>query len=223
MFTVLWDNDGVLVDTEGFYFRATQMVLASVGIHLTPEQFIDISLRRGESTFKLAVEQGIPAETIARLRAERDRVYAGFLQTEPCLIEGVEETLRALHGKVRMGVVTSSRRQHFEITHARTDLRKYLDFVLTLEDYPRTKPHPDPYLTAMAQFGLEPDRCIVIEDSERGLAAATAAGLECLIVRTEWSKDGDFSKAYRVVDSVTEAGEEILRRVNEARTTDANE
>jgi HAD superfamily hydrolase (TIGR01509 family) len=213
MFTVLWDNDGVLVDTEGLYFRATQTVLVSVGIQLTPEQFIDISLRQGQSTFKLAAEQGIPAETIACLRTERDRIYSGFLQTEPCLIEGVAETLRALHGKVRMGVVTSARRQHFEITHVRTGLRKYLDFVLTLEDCRHTKPNPDPYLTAMARFSLEPNRCIVVEDSERGLAAATAAGLDCLIVRTEWSKDGDFSKASRIVDNVAEAGEEILRRV----------
>ncbi len=212
MFTVLWDNDGVLVDTEGLYFRATQIVLASVGIHLSPEQFIDISLRQGQSTLNLAAEQGIPAETIACLRAERDRLYAGLLHTEPCLIDGVEKTLRALHGRVRMGVVTSSRRQHFEITHARTGLRKYLDFVLTLEDYRQTKPNPDPYLTAMARFGLEPERCIVVEDSERGLAAATAAGLECLIVRTEWSKNGDFAKACRVVDSVAEAGKEIIRR-----------
>jgi beta-phosphoglucomutase-like phosphatase (HAD superfamily) len=65
----------------------------------------------------------------------------------------------------------------------------------------------------VARYGLKPDRCIVVEDSERGLAAARAAGLECLIVRTEWSKDGDFSKARRVVDSVAEAGEEVLRRL----------
>jgi HAD superfamily hydrolase (TIGR01509 family) len=213
MFTVLWDNDGVLVDTEGLYFRATQMVLATVGIHLTPEQFIDISLRQGQSTFKLAAEQGISTEKIAYLRAERDRIYAGFLKTESCLIEGVEDALRLLHGRVRMGVVTSTRRQHFEITHARTGLGKYLAFVLTLEDYHHTKPHPDPYLTAINRYGLQPDQCIVVEDSERGLAAATAAGLECLIVRTEWSKDGDFSKACRIVDSVTEAAEEVLRRV----------
>ena len=150
MFTVLWDNDGVLVDTEGLYFRATQTVLATVGIHLTPEQFIDISLRQGQSTFKLAAEQGIPVEAIACLRAERDRLYVGFLQTEPCLINGVGETLRSLHGRVRMGVVTSTRRQHFEIAHARTGLGKYLDFVVTLEDYRHSKPNPEPYLTAMS-------------------------------------------------------------------------
>ena len=128
-------------------------------------------------------------------------------ETEPCLIEGVEETLRSLHGRVRMGVVTSSRRQHFEIAHARTGLRKYLDFVLTLEDYRQAKPNPDPYLTAINRYRLQPDQCIVVEDSERGLAAATAAGLDCLIVRTEWSKDGDFSKACCIVDSVADVSE----------------
>ena len=110
----------MLVDTEGLYFRATELVLETVGIHLTPEQFIDISLRQGQSTFTLAAEQGVAADAIACLRAERDRIYRGFLQTEPCLIAGVEETIRSLHGRVRMGVVTSTSRQHFEIAHTRT-------------------------------------------------------------------------------------------------------
>jgi beta-phosphoglucomutase-like phosphatase (HAD superfamily) len=59
MFTVLWDNDGVLVDTEGLYFRATQAVLKTVGVPLTAEQFMDISMRRGESTLRLATKFGI--------------------------------------------------------------------------------------------------------------------------------------------------------------------
>ncbi len=214
MLTILWDNDGVLVDTEGLYFRATQTVLATVGIHLKSEHFINISLRQGQSTFKLAAEQGIPAEAIACMRAERDRLYVSFLQTEPCLIDGVEETLRSLHGRVRMGVVTSTRRQHFEIAHARTGLGKYFDFVVTLEDYRHSKPNPEPYLTTINRYGLEPEQCIVVEDTERGLAAATAAGLECMIVRTEWSKDGDFSKASKVLDSIRDVADEVLRRAD---------
>ena len=142
MFTILWDNDGVLVDTEGLYFRATKTVLATVGIDLTPEQFKDISLRRGESTFRLAAEAGIGAEEIARLRAERDRIYSESLAAMPCVIDGAEEVLRSLHGRVRMGVVTSTRRRHFDIAHAKSGLTKYLDFVLAFEDYRHTKPQP---------------------------------------------------------------------------------
>jgi HAD superfamily hydrolase (TIGR01509 family) len=200
--TILWDNDGVLVDTEGLYFRATQSVLQAVGIGLTAEQFKEISLRRGESMFKLAVEQGVSAEEIARLRAERDRIYSELLAATPCVIDGVEEVLRSLHGRVRMGVVTSTRRKHFEIAHATSGLTQYLDFVVTHEDYQRSKPHPDAYLTAFARHGLRPDECIVVEDSERGLASATAAGLQCLIVLSEWTRDGDFRGAYRVLESI---------------------
>ena len=59
MLTILCDNDGVLVDTEGLYFRATEEVLRTVGVPLTADQFKEISLRRGESTFVLAAERGI--------------------------------------------------------------------------------------------------------------------------------------------------------------------
>ncbi len=210
MFTVLWDNDGVLVDTEGLYFRATREVLTRVGIDLTPEHFREISLRRGESTFQLAAEQGIPKEEIASLRTERDRVYAESLR-HPCVIEGVEEALRSLHGRVQMGIVTSSRRDHFNIAHAESGLLRYMDFALTREDYEHTKPNPEPYLTAMKRHCLVPEQCIVVEDSERGLASARAAGLECLIVLSEWTKDGNFSQASKVLRSICDVPDEVLR------------
>ena len=210
MFTILWDNDGVLVDTEGLYFRATKTVLHTIGIDLTPEQFKEISLRRGESTFTLAVQHGIRAAEISRLRAERDRLYAELLGSQLWVIDGAEEVLWSLHGKVRMGVVTSARRQHFEIAHAKSGLLPHLDFVLTREDYRHTKPHPEPYLTAMARNNLRPEECIVVEDSERGVAAAMAAGLRCLIVLSEWTKDGDFHTAYKVLDGIREVPGEVL-------------
>jgi len=213
MFTVLWDNDGVLVDTEGWYFRATQSVLETVGLGLTRDQFIQISLRQGQSLFQLAAAQGISADQITTLRQQRDRIYTEFLRTAPCLIPAAAEALRSLHGQVGMGVVTSTRRDHFALAHARTGLGQYLDFVLTLEDYQYTKPHPDPYLTALRRYNLRPEECLVVEDSERGLAAAVAAGLECLIVRSAWSQGGDFSQACGVVESIADVPAEVLRRV----------
>jgi HAD superfamily hydrolase (TIGR01509 family) len=201
MLTILWDNDGVLVDTEGLYFRATQEVLRTVGVPLTADQFKEISLRRGESCLGLAAGRGIEIE---QLRAERDRRYAELLGSQSWAIDGAEEVLRTLHGQVRMGVVTSARKVHFETTHARTGLLRYLDFVLTREDYQHTKPHPEPYLTAMARHDLRPEDCLVVEDSERGLAATTTAGLPCLIVLSDWSRDADFSGAAQVLESIRE-------------------
>ena len=106
MFTILWDNDGVLVDTEDLYFQATKTVLHTIGIDPTPDQYREISLRRGESMFNLAAEQDINPDQIAGLRAERDRLYTQLLGSQSWAIDGAEEVLRFFHGRMRMGVVT---------------------------------------------------------------------------------------------------------------------
>lgn len=214
MFTVLWDNDGVLVDTEERYFQASKTVLQTVGVELTLEQFKEISLRQGESVLRLAEEEGIQAEKIAELRAERNRLYAELIAAQSCVIDGVEDVLRSLHGRVQMGVVTSSRRDHFEMAHNQGDLLRFFDFVLTREDYEQSKPHPEPYLTALERFDLRPNDGVVIEDSERGLASAIAAGLECLIVLSKLTLDGDFSLAAKVLDDISYVPEEVLRRAS---------
>jgi HAD superfamily hydrolase (TIGR01509 family) len=208
---VLWDNDGVLVDTEELYFRATRDVLSGIGVDLTRDLFIQISLKQGRSTFDLAAERGTSQEAINRLRADRNRRYGKLLRKELCVLYGVEDTLRQLHGKVLMGVVTSSRREHFEIIHTTTGLLRYFDFVLTREDYTRSKPDPDPFLTAMKRNELKPEDCIIVEDSERGLAAARAAGIRCIVVPNILTRGSNFSGAYRVFDSTQEVAAEVLR------------
>ena len=202
----------MLVDTEGLYFQACREVLGRVGIDLTLDHFKEISLKRGESTLVLATERGVPADEVTRLRKRRDRIYTELLESKSPIIDGVEEVLRSLHGQVRIGVVTTSRRQHFEAAHAKSGLTKYMDFVLAREDYTHSKPHPEPYLKAMSLHDLRPDQCIVIEDSERGLAAATAAGLECIIVLSKWTSEGDFANAAAVAEDISGVPEQILRR-----------
>jgi len=214
MFTVLWDNDGVLVDTEGLYYRACRDSLRSVGLDLTPEQFREVSLRRGQSTLDLAAAQGLGPAEIARLRNERDRAYAASLAEGPRAIDGAEEVLGALYGRVRMGVVTSTTREHFDIAHAGAGLTKYLDFVVSHEDYERSKPHPDAYRTALERYGLRPEACVAVEDSLRGLASARAAGLRCLVVRSEWTRGVEFKGALQVLESIREVPNEVLRLAN---------
>ena len=199
---IFWDNDGVLVDTEKLYYRASATVLREVGIDLTREEFIERSLRRGESVFAIAAEQGYAQDTVRTLQQKRNDRYAALLAEGIEPLHGVEEVLRALYGRVRMAIVTSSRRRHFEIIHRHTGLLPYFDFVLTREDYLRSKPDPEPYLTALAHSGLAPEECLVIEDTERGLRAATAAGLRCLVVPGELTAGGDFSAAAAVLTSV---------------------
>jgi HAD superfamily hydrolase (TIGR01509 family) len=103
-----------------------------------------------------------------------------------------------------MAIVTSSRPEHFALIHDRSGLLKYFDFVLTRDDYVCSKPHPEPYLTALHKSGLRPEDCRVIEDSERGLLAACRAGLGCLVIPGKLTRTGDFSSAERVLANIRE-------------------
>ena len=100
--------------------------------------------------------------------------------------------------------MTSSTRDHFDEIHVQTGLVPYFEFVLADGDYARHKPHPDPYLTAAERLGVDPARCLVIEDTERGLVAATDAGMECVVIPNALTAHADFSRATARLDSMAE-------------------
>lgn len=172
---ILWDNDGVLVDTERVFFEANRRELATLGIEATWADFEEISLRRGESLLSLSRLGG---DDLRALYERRDALYSELLLTEEIAIAGMGELLGRLAPRFRMGIVTSSRRKHFEIIHARSGLLRYFEFHVVREDYALSKPHPDGYLAGIDRTDLPPDRCLAVEDSPRGVASARAAGLE---------------------------------------------
>lgn len=199
---LFWDNDGVLVDTEHLYLEASREALATRGIALTDDDYVELFLRRNRGLLHYADAHGWTVDETAALRARRNARYGDLLRTHAVVLPGVVDTLDMLHGRVRMAIVTSSRREHFDIIHAASGLLRYFDFVLADGDYSASKPDPAPYLAALARTGADPSSCLVVEDSERGLASARAAGLACVIVPSRLTRGGSFDGAWRVVDDV---------------------
>ena len=207
---IFWDNDGILVDTEKLYYKANKEIFSSIGIDLTVDIYIENFLIQSKGTWHLAVKKGLNDEQIHRLRAERNKLYGSLIEKELKIIDGVEDTLQKLRGKFIMGIVTSSRKDHFDIIHGRTGLLKYFDFTITSDDFLEPKPNPEPYLKALAQTGLKAEECVAIEDSERGLIAAIKAGLKCYIVPTELTKLCNFAGAEKILSSVADLPDELL-------------
>ena len=109
-----------------------------------------------------------------------------------------------------MAVVTSSLREPFEIIHRRTDYQRFFNLVLTREDYNKSKPEPEPYLKALKLLAIDPDKVVVVEDSERGIIAAKRAGLTCWAVPNRLSAHGDFSQADKVLSDIGEVARLLL-------------
>ena len=201
---IFWDNDGILVDTELLFFEATKKVLAEVDANLTMDFYINKHLKSNISTYELAREKGVDEDQIRALRDKRDELYMNSLSEGIESMEGVETVLRALENKYLMGVVTSSRLDHFEMIMKSAGIKKYFKFFITKEDIIHEKPHPEPYLLALKRTGLLPEECLVIEDSERGVTSAKAANLTCYAVPNRLTKKNDFSMADKVLDNIEE-------------------
>jgi len=87
--------------------------------------------------------------------------------------------------------------------HRHSGLEGYFDEVVTRDDVEETKPRPDPYLAAMRKLGLKPGECLAVEDSERGLDSAHAAGIRCVVVPNPLTRMQRFEKAHAVEDDVS--------------------
>jgi HAD superfamily hydrolase (TIGR01549 family) len=210
---IFFDNDGVLVDTEGLYFQATRDALAPHGVELDHAAYVQLFMREGRGAWHLLRERGVDEAGVAAAHAARDRRYLELVEDGAggdLALPGVHEALAALAPRFRLGIVTSSQPEPFARVHRRTGMLRHFELVLTRDHYDRAKPDPEPYLRAVERVGLPPARCLVVEDSERGLAAAKAAGLACWVVPSALSRDGRFDAADARFDDLASLSAALL-------------
>lgn len=204
---ILWDNDGVLVDTERLFFAANRDMFRGLGIELSEQDFFNWYLADNCGAWHLL---DLTPELIHHHRKQRDARYSAMLAAGARLdIDGMAGLLAGLASRLPMAIVTSSRRDHFDLIHSRLDFVRHVDFVLAADDYTNCKPSPEPYLLAQQRLGVDAGHCLAIEDSPRGLQAATAAGMRCIVVQNEMTRHYAFDGAYRVVQSSGELKTEI--------------
>lgn len=198
---LLWDHDGVLVDTEGLYLQATREIIAEAGVVLDDELYRQLFLVQGTGAWHLV--RGKSEAELRALKLRRSERYLELITRGDVYIPGALAMVEELARHHRMAIVTSSRRAHFDAIHAGRTLPGHFEFVLAREDYAESKPNPEPYLTAVARMGVAASDCLVIEDSERGLRAAHAAGIACWVIPSQLTSDSDFSHAERRFDSIS--------------------
>ncbi|MBU0631409.1 HAD family phosphatase [bacterium] len=195
---LLFDNDGVLVETEKWYFEANKKALGEIDVELEFDVYMEI-MARGGTAWEVAQKAGYSKALIDKQRCRRDEYYQEFLTCKPIEIEGVVNVLEELSHEYKMGIITTARRVDFDLIHSQREMVKFMDFTLCVEEYPRAKPYADPYLAGMKKFNAMAHECLVIEDSQRGLSSAVNAGIECAVVHNEFTATHDFGSAtYRI-------------------------
>jgi HAD superfamily hydrolase (TIGR01509 family) len=215
---VLWDNDGVLVDTETLFYETTRVAFGRLGLDLTKEIWGRHYLAEGKSSREIAALLGGDPDRIGAVMDERNRQYRQILNQPPAVRPKVRETLDELSGRVRMAIVTGCHRDQLQLMHRSSGLLGFFEAILTGDECTHPKPHPGLYVAALKVLGVSAGRCLAVEDSPRGLASARAAGVPCLVVPTDLTRALAFAGALSVEQDV--AG--ILRYIDDTSRVSKN-
>ncbi len=172
---VLFDMDGVLVDSEPIHEASLVALYAARGWTVDDPRFASFKGRTAAEVFgALARETGTDA---ADLTADKRARYDALFARDARLVPGVDRVLDALAAQgVPMALATSGHRAEVEAVFARFGLGRFFGAVVAGEDVTRSKPDPEPYRLAAARLGVDAARCLVVEDTVHGVASGVAAG-----------------------------------------------
>lgn len=200
---VLWDNDGLLVDSEALFFDLTRAFFSEAGLEINREYWGLEYLGNAKHSNEIAIELGMAPGLIAPLLEKRNQAFLDRIRRPVPLMPRVRETIEALSGKVRLGMVTGSPRDKIELMHDSHGLLQFFEVIVTDDDVRNSKPHPEPYLKSLELLGIEPEQCLAVEDSRRGLDSAHAAGIACIVVPNGLTNVQRFEHAYAVETDVS--------------------
>lgn len=217
-FAVLWDLDGVLVDTSEYHYAAWRRLMRELGRDLSWEEFrATFGMRNAEILPRLL--PGIGREEMERLSDRKESYFRDLLPERIPLLPGAKRLVRELAAKgIPQAVASSTTRANLEAILPRLHLP--LAVYVAAEDVSDGKPSPEVFLRAAERLRMPPDHCIVVEDSVAGVEAARRAGMSSLAVATTWPPDR-LSDADAVVESLEGVSVQDLERIARQKRREA--
>jgi HAD superfamily hydrolase (TIGR01509 family) len=207
---IIFDLDGLMVDSEPLAREAWCTLLAENGHSLDDETFdVMLGLRLMDSTRVIQERFSLPvtAEQIAERRVE---IFLGLLEDKLSPRPGLAELLAAVEVRgLRRAVATSSSRLQVAATLRKIGVADFFEAVVTGDSVVNGKPAPDIYQAAMTALGKTADACLALEDSPVGVQAAKAAGMRCIAVPSPESAGLDLSQADVILPSLAAVAQRL--------------
>ncbi len=202
---VIFDLDGLLIDSEPLQIQAWRTYMGRFEAELTPEVLSQMyGLRLTDASEVVVRMLGLPVTAIDVAR-DRDAL---FLELVPGNIEprpGACEIVTELHRRgVPIALATSGHRRYVDLALESASIPRIFDIEVTGEMVQRGKPDPETFLTAAAGLGIAPGQCLVLEDSPNGVKAAKRAGMTCLAIPNDDTGGLDLTLADGVLGGLDE-------------------
>lgn len=208
---VIFDLDGLLVDSEHVFASSTIEALGEVGVTRTVSDYVDADLQNGKSLLASLHEKGV----IRDVGSVERRVYELYRQRlhEVSALPGAVESVRAASQKYTLGLCTSSRREFAEAMLERLGILDCFSHRVCREDVANQKPDPEGLREVLKQAKVSPGEAIVVEDSKRGLRASVNADIPCILIPNALTDGVAYPDASAILDSLIELTPEMLNKV----------
>jgi len=214
-YAVLWDVDGVLIDSGEQHRRAWEQLAREESLPYSDAAFWATFGMRNSDIFPRMFGVSGPPERIVALGDRKEAIYRDLLKQEAVALPGAKELMAALHAAgYRQALGSSAPPANLEVIIQLLGIAPYLDAVVSGEQVARGKPAPDIFLAGAERLGITPAHCLVIEDAPAGVAAAHAGGMRCLAVRRAGQPDAPgLEAADALVDSLEHASFALVDRL----------
>lgn len=203
---VIFDMDGVLIDSEPIHEKVESELFRELGIKISEREHRAYQGTSSIEMWRSVVEgHGLAEDPEALALRQRSRFLRYFGEGAVAQVPGIRQILDGLSGRAtKLALATSSVAAVVNDVLSATGLGSYFSVRVTGDEVLRTKPAPDIFLLAARRLGLNPDACVVVEDSENGVAAAKAAGMTCIGFRNHGSGNPELRAADHRVGSAAE-------------------
>ena len=197
MRAVIFDFDGLIIDTETPAFEAWCEIYRENGVELRKEDWVQVvgttySRFHPVDHLNELTGKAFDRDKLTAIKEKRKAEICSSMPILPGVLERLEE---ASELGWRVGLASTSTSDWVESHLRRVDLFKFFPFRITREDVTNVKPHPEPYLKIMKQLGVRPEDSLVLEDSLNGVKAAKSAGAKCVAIPNSITSILDFSEA----------------------------
>lgn len=200
---VIFDLDGLLVDSEPLQAWAWDEYVTRFGVRLTPDVLHRMLGRRAVDAVEIAVEMLDLPVTAADALRDRDEIFLAAVPGAIQPMDGARELLAELRRRgVPVALATSGHRRYVDLALESAGLTGQFDREVTGEMVTHGKPHPDTYLQAARMLNIAPELCLALEDAPNGIASAKAAGMLCFAVCADPDSPHDISHADAVLTSL---------------------
>jgi len=201
---VIWDMDGVIVDTAPYHLTAWQEAFGKRGVEFTEADFRHSFGQRNDAIIKSTLGEDTSQELIEAISQEKETCFRQRIQQHIQPLPGVLELMKSLKGHgFKMALASSAPIENIHLLTKSLGINDCFQAIISDRDVTKGKPDPQVFKLAARKLGVAPEDCVVIEDAVAGVTAARKAGMRCLAVTNTHPADS-LAAADLIVDTLEE-------------------